>query len=213
VVTGNTVIDALLWARERRREPGSLLLAELDKHAGPVLLVTTHRRDSSGDAIREVGQAVADISRARPDLVVVLQVHPNPIVRQQLLPPLEVLANVKVVEPVSYGTFVHLMALSTVILTDSGGIQGEAPSLGKPVLAMRETTERPEAVRAGTVRLVGTDRSTVGESVLCLLRDPDAYETMAKAVNPYGDRSAAARVTRSISRFLGQEAVAEEGSE
>ena len=127
VVTGNTVIDALLWTRDRAPEYDEPSLADLDKHNGPVLLVTAHRRESWGEALVEVGQAIADVARLEPDLVVVLPVHRNPVVRESLLPELRGLQNVRVVEPMSYGGFVRLMARSTIILTDSGGIQEEAP--------------------------------------------------------------------------------------
>ena len=204
LVTGNTVIDALLWTRDRAPEYDEPSLADLDKHNGPVLLVTAHRRESWGDALVEVGQAIADVARLEPDLVVVLPVHRNPVVRESLLPELGALQNVLVVEPMSYGGFVRLMARSTIILTDSGGIQEEGPSLGKPVLVMRETTERPEAVEAGTVRLVGTNRIAIRETIRLLLHDDVAYDAMARAVNPYGDGRAAPRVVAGIAHFFGQ---------
>ena len=204
LVTGNTVIDALLWTRDRAPEYDEPSLADLDKHKGPVLLVTAHRRESWGEALVEVGQAIADVARLEPDLVVVLPVHRNPVVRESLLPELGGLQNVRVVEPMSYGGFVRLMARSTIILTDSGGIQEEGPSLGKPVLVMRETTERPEAVEAGTVRLVGTNRIAIREAIRLLLHDDVAYDAMARAVNPYGDGRAAPRVVAGIAHFFGQ---------
>ena len=204
LVTGNTVIDALLWTRDRAPEYDEPSLADLDKHNGPVLLVTAHRRESWGEALVEVGQAIADVARLEPDLVVVLPVHRNPVVRESLLPELGALQNVLVVEPMSYGGFVRLMARSTIILTDSGGIQEEGPSLGKPVLVMRETTERPEAVEAGTVRLVGTNRIAIREAIRLLLHDDVAYDAMARAVNPYGDGRAAPRVVAGIAHFFGQ---------
>lgn len=204
LVTGNTVIDALLWTRDRAPEYDDPSLADLDKRSGPVLLVTAHRRESWGEALVEVGQAIADVARLEPDLVVVLPVHRNPVVRESLLPELRGLQNVRVVEPMSYGGFVRLMARSTIILTDSGGIQEEGPSLGKPVLVMRETTERPEAVEAGTVRLVGTNRIAIREAIRLLLHDDVAYDAMARAVNPYGDGRAAPRVVAGIAHFFGQ---------
>ncbi len=204
VVTGNTVIDALLWTRDRSPGYEEASLADLDEHSGPVLLVTAHRRESWGKALSEVGRAIADVASAEPDLVVVLPVHRNPVVRESLLPALEGLSNVRVVEPMGYGGFVRLMARSTVILTDSGGIQEEGPSLGKPVLVMRETTERPEAVEAGTVRLVGTDRDVIRDTITLLLHDVAAHDAMARAVNPYGDGRAAARVVAAIKSFFGR---------
>jgi UDP-N-acetylglucosamine 2-epimerase (non-hydrolysing) len=204
VVTGNTVIDALLWTRDRAPEYDEPSLADLDQHSGPVLLVTAHRRESWGEALIEVGQAIADVARLQPDLIVVLPVHRNPVVRESLLPELSGLQNVRVVEPMSYGGFVRLMARSSIILTDSGGIQEEGPSLGKPVLVMRETTERPEAVEAGTVRLVGTDRAVIRDAIVRLLRDASAYDAMARAINPYGDGHAARRVVAAIENYFGK---------
>ena len=204
VVTGNTVIDALLWTRDLSPGYDEPDLSDLDNHSGPVLLVTAHRRESWGEALVEVGRALADVARLEPDLLVVLPVHRNPVVRDSLLPALRGLRNIRVVEPMSYGGFVHLMARSTIILTDSGGIQEEGPSLGKPVLVMRETTERPEAVQAGTVQLVGTDRIAIQDAIRLLLHDDAAYDAMAKAVNPYGDGQAAPRIAAAISHFFGK---------
>lgn len=194
VVTGNTVIDALLYAAALDvpdyEEPA---LSDLDDTEVPVLLVTIHRRESWGEAMVGVGEALADIARAEPDLQIVFPIHLNPVVRDAMLPALHGLGNVRVVEPMAYGAFVRLMKRCTLVLTDSGGIQEEAPSLGKPVLVARDTTERPEAVDAGTVRLVGTDRERIRASVGELLHDHAAYMAMANAVNPYGDGRAAER--------------------
>jgi UDP-N-acetylglucosamine 2-epimerase (non-hydrolysing) len=213
VVTGNTVIDALLWTVDRRLDYGEPALAALDKHTGPVLLVTAHRRESWGDALVQVGQALADVALAEPDVLVVFPIHRNPVVREAIMPPLAGLANVILVEPMAYGGFARLMERSTLILTDSGGVQEEGPSLGKPVLVMRDTTERPEAVAAGTVRLVGTDRDRVRDSVLELLRDKAAYASMARAVNPYGDGRACERALAAIRHHFGEGPPAEEFSE
>ena len=139
----------------------------------------------------------------------VLPVHRNPVVRESLLPAMKGLQNIRVVEPMNYGGFVRLMARSTIILTDSGGIQEEGPSLGKPVLVIRESTERPEAVEAGTVRLVGTNRIVVRE-IRQLLHDDAAYEAMARSVNPYGDGHAAPRIVAGIANFLGRGGTVEE---
>lgn len=204
VVTGNSVIDALLWAVEQQAPYGDPALSDLDSHDRPVLLVTAHRRESWGPAMASVGHALADIARSEPDLLVVFPVHPNPAVREAILPPLGGLDNVRVLEPLSYGSFARLMARSTLVLTDSGGIQEEAPSLGKPVLVMRDTTERPEAVSAGTARLIGTDRMVVGRAVLDLLRNETAYNDMANAVNPYGDGWAARRTVAALRHFFGE---------
>ena len=210
VVTGNTVIDALLWTRDLSPGYDEPELTDLDNHNRPVLLVTAHRRESWGEALVEVGRAIADVARLEPDLVVVLPVHRNPVVRESLLPALKGLRNIRVVEPMSYGGFVRLMARSTIILTDSGGIQEEGPSLGKPVLVMRETTERPEAVDAGTVRLVGTDRIAIRDTISLLLHDVAVYDAMAKAVNPYGDGHAAPRIVAGIANFFGRGGTVEE---
>jgi UDP-N-acetylglucosamine 2-epimerase (non-hydrolysing) len=149
-----------------------------------------------------VGQALADIALARPDVLVIFPIHRNPVVREAIMPALVGLDNVIVVEPMPYGSFARLMERSTLILTDSGGVQEEGPSLGKPVLVMRDTTERPEAIAAGTVRLVGTDRDRVRDSVLELLRDKAAYDAMARAVNPYGDGEACGRVLAAIRHYF-----------
>lgn len=202
-VTGNTVIDALLWAAGQHAPYGSPELEELDSTDGPVLLVTAHRRESWGERMRGLAQAVARLARAHPGLRVVLPVHPNPIVREALLPVLRGLPNVLVIEPMSYGPFARLLRRSTVVLTDSGGVQEEAPSLGKPVLVTRDTTERPEAIAAGTARLVGTDPDRIYAEVSRLLTSPQAYRRMANAVNPYGDGQAAARSVRAIEHMFG----------
>jgi UDP-N-acetylglucosamine 2-epimerase (non-hydrolysing) len=198
VVTGNTVIDALLWAVEREFDYGDPALADLDASTRPVLLVTAHRRESWGTPLRMVGRALARIARAHHDLRIVFPIHRNPVVREAIVPAICDLPNVTVTEPVPYGGFARLMSRAAIILTDSGGIQEEGPSLGKPVLVMRETTERPEAVRAGTVRLVGTDEDVIVDTVGRLLTDPAAYTAMASAINPYGDGRAAQRAVAAL---------------
>ncbi|MBV9195373.1 MAG: UDP-N-acetylglucosamine 2-epimerase (non-hydrolyzing) [Solirubrobacterales bacterium] len=210
VVTGNTVIDALLWAVACRLDYGDPALAALDAAPGPVLLVTAHRRESWGAPLRAVGRALARIARSHPDLRIVFPIHRNPLVRDAVLPAIGRLANVTVTEPLPYGGFSRLMNRATVILTDSGGVQEEGPSLGKPVLVMRETTERPEAVHAGTVRLVGTDEDLIAAMVGRLLTDADAYAAMANAVNPYGDGLAAQRSVAAIAHYFGEGPAAEE---
>ena len=171
-VTGNTVIDALLHAVERDVPFTDERLALLEKEQRPILLVTTHRRENWGGAMEGVGRAVARLADAYPEYVIVLPAHRNPIVREAVLPHLEGRENVLVTEPLAYGEFTRLMAASTIVLTDSGGVQEEAPSLGKPVLVMRENTERPEAVDAGTVRLIGTDEERIVAEVSRLARRP-----------------------------------------
>ncbi|WP_336923651.1 non-hydrolyzing UDP-N-acetylglucosamine 2-epimerase [Aquipuribacter sp. SD81] len=202
-VTGNTVIDALLSVVGADSALRSEELRHLDDDPRQVLLVTTHRRESWGAPMAEVAGAVADVARELPDLLVVLPLHRNPVVREAVLPAVGDLPNVLLTEPLEYAEFARLMNRAHVVLTDSGGVQEEAPSLGKPVLVIRENTERPEAVEAGTVRLVGTDRARVREAVLELFRDPAAHAAMANAVNPYGDGRAAARCVAAIRHFLG----------
>ena len=202
VVTGNTVIDALLWAVERQFDYGEPALADLDATTKPVLLVTAHRRESWGAPLRTVGRALARIARAHRALRVVFPIHRNPAVREAILPAIRDLPNVTVTEPLPYGGFARLMNRASVILTDSGGVQEEGPSLGKPVLVMRDTTERPEAVLAGTVRLVGTDEDLIVDTVGRLLTDPAAYMAMANAVNPYGDGRAAQRAVAALAHHF-----------
>jgi UDP-N-acetylglucosamine 2-epimerase (non-hydrolysing) len=202
VITGNTVIDALLWTVGRESDYGDPALAGLDDTDAPVLLVTAHRRESWGTPLRAVGRALARIAHEHHDLRIVFPVHRNPLVRDAILPAISDLPNVTVTEPLPYGGFAKLMNRSTVILTDSGGVQEEGPSLGKPVLVMRDTTERPEAVHAGTVRLVGTDEDLIVTAVGHLLTDPVAYAAMANAVNPYGDGRAAERAVAALAHYF-----------
>ena len=201
-VTGNTVIDALLWTVSRQLDYGDPALGGLDSTAAPVLLVTAHRRESWGAPMRAIGRALARIARAHRHLRVVFPIHRNPLVREAILPSIGDLANVTVTEPLPYGGFARLLNRATVILTDSGGVQEEAPSLGKPVLVMRDTTERPEAVQAGTVKLVGTDEDLIVDMVGRLLTSADAYASMASAVNPYGDGRAAERAVAALAHHF-----------
>lgn len=201
VVTGNTVIDALLGVVARRLPPEDPALKVLDGR--PAVLVTSHRRESWGEPMARTAAAVARLARDFPETQFVLPAHLNPRVREVLLPPLAGLPNVTVTEPLSYNDFAWAMDASSVMLTDSGGVQEEAPSLGKPVLVLRDTTERPEAVTAGTVRLVGTDEELIVRSVAELLSDPAVYDAMARTVNPYGDGLAAERTVAAVQQFLG----------
>lgn len=201
VVTGNTVIDALLDVVGRGLPAEDSALEVLD--GGPAVLVTSHRRESWGEPMSRTASAVARLAREFPDVRFLLPAHLNPRVREVLLPPLEGLPNVTVTEPLSYSDFALAMDRSSVMLTDSGGVQEEAPSLGKPVLVLRETTERPEAVQAGTVRLVGTDEDLIVREVSRLLTDPGAYADMARVVNPYGDGRASVRTRAAVEAFLG----------
>ena len=203
VVTGNTVIDALHIAVDMNVAPADPVVADYVASERPKLLVTTHRRENLGSSMENIGDALAELAAARPELLILLPAHRNPLVREAVLPRVEKFANVLVTEPLSYGEFTTVMAASDVVLTDSGGIQEEAPSLGKPVLVMRENTERPEAVTAGSVKLVGTDTTVIVTEVSRLFDDALAYEAMAKAVNPYGDGRAAARSVAAIESLLG----------
>ena len=201
VVTGNTVIDALLHVEGCRIPVENPDMNGIDGRR--VVLITAHRRESWGDPMVRTAGAIARLARAFPEIVFLLPAHLNPVVREVLLPPLTGLANVLITAPLGYGDFVRAMHRCEIVLTDSGGVQEEAPTFGKPVLVLRETTERPEAVGAGTVRLVGTDEDLIVGEATRLLTDGDAYRAMAQAVNPYGDGQAARRGVRSIEHFFG----------
>jgi UDP-N-acetylglucosamine 2-epimerase (non-hydrolysing) len=203
LVTGNTVIDALLWTVGRQLGYGDPALATLDQTDAPVLLVTAHRRESWGPPMAAIGRALARIAREHPRLRIVFPIHRNPLVRAAITPAVDGLPNVTITEPLPYGGFARLMNRAHLILTDSGGVQEEGPSLGKPVLVMRDTTERPEAVQAGTVRLVGTNEDLIVSTVGRLLTDPAEYAAMANAVNPYGDGHAAGRCVAALAHFFG----------
>lgn len=202
VVTGNTVIDALLHTVEQQLPFTDPQLEEIASSGKRVLLVTTHRRENQGEAMRGVGRALARIADAEPELTIVLPAHRNPVVREAVLPAIEGKPNVVVTEPLAYGEFTRMLSVAHVVLTDSGGVQEEAPSLGKPVLVMRENTERPEAVTAGTVNLIGTDEERIVTEVDRLLNDDAAYHEMANAVNPYGDGKAAERSLAAIEQMF-----------
>lgn len=198
-VTGNTVIDALLMAQEKIMSDASL-----EKELGnqfpflntgqKTILVTGHRRESFGDGFERICEALATIALEHPSVQIVYPVHLNPNVLEPVNRILSNIRNVHLIEPQQYLPFVYLMMKADLILTDSGGIQEEAPSLGKPVLVMRDTTERPEAVSAGTVKLVGTDIEAIIGSVRTLLTEPFEYQTMSIAHNPYGDGKACQRI-------------------
>ncbi|GAA4915154.1 non-hydrolyzing UDP-N-acetylglucosamine 2-epimerase [Nesterenkonia rhizosphaerae] len=202
-VTGNTVIDALLTVAQRDVPFAEQALADAAGSGQRLLVVTTHRRENQGSAMEGVGRALARLAQRYPDMLIVLPAHRNPVVREAILPALSGRSNVVVTEPLPYAEFARLMSLAHVVLTDSGGVQEEAPSLGKPVLVMRENTERPEAVEAGTVRLIGTEEERVIAEVSALFDDPDAYQAMSRAVNPYGDGHAAERTLAAIRELLG----------
>ena len=202
-ITGNTVIDAL----HHTVRPDYVLPAELgsvDFAEHRVLLVTTHRRENLGEPMRHVYRAIRDIIEELDDVEVIFPVHRNPKVREIVQEELGGLERVHLIDPLDYEPFANLMARVDIVLTDSGGIQEEAPALGKPVLVLRDTTERPEAVTAGTVRLIGTDERRVYEETMRLLTEPTAYTHMAEAVNPYGDGEAARRIIEAILYHAGR---------
>lgn len=201
VVTGNTVVDALLWVLERPRQPLQPALADLDNERGqgaPMLLVTAHRRESWGDQMQSIGRALRDIAHARPDVIVVVPLHPNPIVRGSIVPEVAGAPNIRLVEPLGYREFAVMLRRAHLVLTDSGGVQEEAPSLRTPVLIMRETTERPEAIAAGAAKLVGTSSARITQEVLRLLGSKTALGAMMVAENPFGDGRAASRVVAAL---------------
>ena len=205
-VTGNTVIDALLQVDERLRSDPQLRASMQARfpfldNSRRLLLVTGHRRENFGDGFERICAALAKLAQ-RDDLQIVYPVHLNPNVQEPVRRHLSDLRNVHLIEPQDYLPFVYLMQQSHLILTDSGGVQEEAPSLGKPVLVMRDTTERPEAVDAGTVRLVGTDSKRIVEEIERLLVDSAEYQRMSEAHNPYGDGEASARIAKAIAAAL-----------
>lgn len=202
-VTGNTVIDALHWITARiGREPGLAAgLAELEQRfAGKRIVgVTSHRRENFGGGMEAIAEAIRRLA-ARPDLAIIFPVHLNPNVRSVMNERLSGLANVALIEPLDYPHFARLLDIATLMLTDSGGVQEEAPALGKPVLVMRETTERPEGVAAGTAKLVGTNAERIVAEAERLLDEPEAYAAMARAHNPFGDGRSAGRIVELLAR-------------
>lgn len=201
-VTGNTVIDALFATVKKDYTFADAAIEQIEEHKR-VILVTTHRRENLGAPMHHVYRALRRLVDDIPDTEIVFPVHRNPLVREAVAEELEGHDRIHLVEPMEYEPFTNLMARSAIVLTDSGGIQEEAPSLGKPVLVLRDTTERPEAVAAGTVKLVGTDEETIYETAHRLLTDEGAYRQMAEAVNPYGDGRAAARIVGWLRRRAG----------
>ncbi|MFI5007992.1 MAG: non-hydrolyzing UDP-N-acetylglucosamine 2-epimerase [Solirubrobacterales bacterium] len=209
-VTGNTVIDALLM--ELRQQDKPAVRAEVDAalssrlgadwRDAPFVLITGHRRENFGEGIRQICEAITTLARRYPDHRFVYPVHLNPNVKEEVGRMLGGLPNVRLIEPQGYRNFVALMARCRLVLTDSGGVQEEAPSLGKPVLVMRDTTERPEGVAAGTALLVGPHAGSIVEHTTRLLDDRGAYDAMANAANPYGDGHAAERVVARVRRHL-----------
>lgn len=199
VITGNTVIDALLTVKEKvetDQEMQARFAQQFDflDASKKLILVTGHRRENFGQGFEDICLALANIAQKNPEVQIVYPVHLNPNVQKPVNELLSGIDNIKLIEPQDYLPFVYLMNKSYLILTDSGGIQEEAPSLGKPVLVMRDTTERPEAVSAGTVKLVGTDPVVIEDSVMELLENEDLYKKMTEAHNPYGDGTACQQI-------------------
>lgn len=211
-VTGNTVIDALMTTVAGDYDFGDDL-KDVDFQNHRVILLTTHRRENLGEPMRHIYKALRRIIEEIPDTEIVFPVHRNPLVRKVVEAELAGVDRIHLIDPMEYEPFANLMSLSSLVLTDSGGIQEEAPSLGKPVLVLRNTTERPEAVEAGTVRLIGTDKDVVYAETKRLLTDQAAYDAMSNAVNPYGDGKASQRIVQAILHaFAGEEAVPDDFS-
>ena len=211
-VTGNTVVDSLLFMNERLDEPqvrdrinnlfSDKYALSLDDEKQQIILVTGHRRENFGAGLESICRALRRISEAKPDIKVVYPVHLNPNVQNPVMSILGDRPNIILTGPLDYEPFVYLMKRSHFILTDSGGVQEEAPSLGKPVLVMRDTTERPEGVESGNVRLVGCDEETIVRSSLELLETGDLYQQMSHASNPYGDGKAAERILAALTSVI-----------
>jgi len=202
LVTGNTGIDAVLYVRDELAQ-GRLRgrdWTELDPNK-KLIVVTAHRRESFGEGFERICRALAEIAN-RHDVQIVYPVHPNPNVRDPVQRYLAGHHNIRLIQPLSYVPFVDLMRRAYILITDSGGIQEEGPSLGKPILVLREKTERPEAVEAGTVKLVGTDEAKIVQEATRLIEDREVYEAMARVHNPYGDGKACPRISDAIHSFL-----------
>ncbi|MCB4756868.1 MAG: UDP-N-acetylglucosamine 2-epimerase (non-hydrolyzing) [Elusimicrobia bacterium] len=206
-VTGNTVIDALLHTVKLKRsiESGPLkrALERIQQEKASLILMTAHRRENFGAPYHDICRAVVELSRNFPRIHWIYPVHPNPNVKKPAHRWLSGRRNIHLIPPVNYYDLTHLINRSRLVVTDSGGLQEEAPSLGKPVLVLREVTERPEAVRAGTVRIIGMTQKRIVREVSWLLTDPGHYRRMANAVNPYGDGRAAERIVKAIEWFFG----------
>lgn len=196
-VVGNTVIDALFSTVKENYRFADKEIEDIEEHKR-VILVTTHRRENLGTPMHHVYKALRRLVETVPHTEVVFPVHRNPLVREAVEEELEGVPGIHLVEPMEYEPFTNLMARSSIVLTDSGGIQEEAPSLGKPVLVLRDTTERPEAIEAGTVKLVGTDENLIYETAYRLLTDKKSYDAMSEAVNPYGDGKASERIVETL---------------
>lgn len=197
-VTGNTVIDALLATVNKNYVFDHPVLQNIDYEGSKVILVTTHRRENLGEPMRHVYQALAQLIADYPEAQIVFPMHKNPRVREVVAEELGGMERVHLIDPLDYEPFANLLARAYLVLTDSGGIQEEAPALGKPVLVLRDTTERPEAIEAGTVKLIGTDKQRVYDEASLLLSNREEYAKMAEACNPYGDGHASERIVQAL---------------
>ena len=202
-LTGNTVIDALQTTVKSGFRFSDPVLNGLDYRSRKVVLVTCHRRENYGQPMEDIMSALADIARSHPEITLVYPVHLSPVVQECAHRHLDGMNNVKLISPLNVEEMHNLMARCYLVMTDSGGLQEEAPALGKPVLVLRRETERPEAVQAGTVKLAGVDRQTIVRMAEQLLDDPAAYAAMAHAVNPYGDGQACRRIADAIEYRFG----------
>jgi len=200
IVTGNTVIDALLDSVKKVDEKPTAFIKEMNEFLddAPMILVTGHRRENHGEGFENICEALKQIAIAKPDHLIVYPVHLNPKVQEPVHRILTSVSNIKLIDPLAYQDFIWMMSRSTLIITDSGGVQEEAPSLGKPVLVMRDTTERPEAVDAGTVILVGTNTDLIVSETLDLLNNKERFNRMSELHNPYGDGKACERIVKTI---------------
>ena len=198
-LTGNTGVDAVLSMAERSTYDW------FPEHKGRVVTLTTHRRENWGEPMRSIAEAAREVADRFEDVLLVVPMHRNPTVREVLTSVLEGHPRVRLIEPPDYDRFIPLMRRSALILSDSGGVQEEAPAFGLPVLVLRDTTERPEGVAAGTAKLVGTDKARIVSEATRLLSDPESYTAMAHAISPYGDGKASARIRFALLRYLGHE--------
>jgi UDP-N-acetylglucosamine 2-epimerase (non-hydrolysing) len=202
VVTGNTVIDALLMTVKKEYVFKTPLLNSINFEKKRVLLLTSHRRENLGEPMKNIFSAIRELVLSNPDIEVVFPMHPNPLIKKTALPLLAELKQVHIIEPLDYADMSNLMGRSFLVLTDSGGIQEEAPALGKPVIVLRQETERPEAVSAGTVIMGGIIKKDILAITQNLLDNPNDYNTMAKAINPYGNGNASQRICNALADYF-----------
>lgn len=202
VITGNTVIDALLMTVKDNYHFKNPRLNTIDYYKQRVILLTSHRRENIGEPMKNIFSAIRELVLANPNIEVVFPMHPNPLIAETALPLLSDLDRVHILAPLDYAEMSNLMGRAYLVLTDSGGIQEEAPAMGKPVVVLRQETERPEAVAAGTVVMGGIDKADIIRITQHLLDDPEAYQTMAHAVNPYGDGKASQRICAAIAGYF-----------